>query len=249
MCCIGTKSMKQEVQKMKKLIALLLAALMCLSLCACGEDEKPAETPSMQNNNTGISSGNENESGEATAPATESTPATTAPSEPGLELSDDLADFTVSIEGVVYQLPCGVDQLLNNGWSEGREYTYEVAANKSGALELWNEAGKSIRIAVWNPGPDPKTYNECMIWKIGESIWASDSEDATVLVAGGFEISADFSEQEVIAAFGGEENEHYNNTTSYGLNYDYETGNYLFKGQSESWNITVSYDAIRELEE
>ena len=170
---------------------------------------------------------------------------------PGLELSDDLADFTVSIEGVVYQLPCGVDQLLNNGWHEdtGREYTYEVAANKSVALELWNESGKSISIAVWNPGPDTKTYNECMIWKISESIWASDSEDATVLVAGGFEISADSSEQEVIAAFGGEENEHYSNTTSYGLDYDYEAVDYLFKGLSESWNITVSYSAISELEE
>ena len=247
MCCIGTKTRKREVMKMKKLIALLLAALMCLSLCACGEDDTPDESQSAPNPSTD----NVGSPTQSTPQGTESTPVTTTPPVPGLELSDDLADFTVSIEGVVYQLPCGVDQLLNNGWHEdtGREYTYEVAANKSVALELWNESGKSISIAVWNPGPDTKTYNECMIWKISESIWASDSEAATVLVAGGFEISADSSEREVIAAFGGEENEHYSNTTSYGLHYDYEAVDYLFKGLSESWNITVSYSAIRELEE
>ena len=240
------KNIKEE-NKMKKLIALLLAALMCLSLCACGEDDTPDESQSAPNPSTD----NVGSPMQSTPQGTESTPVTTTPPVPGLELSDDLADFTVSIEGVVYQLPCGVDQLLNNGWHEdtGREYTYEVAANKSVALELWNESGKSISIAVWNPGPDTKTYNECMIWKISESICASDSEDATVLVAGGFEISADSSEQEVIAAFGGEENEHYSNTTSYGLDYDYEAVDYLFKGLSESWNITVSYSAIRELEE
>ena len=224
---------------MKKLI-VLLAILMCVSLCACGEGSADSDKNQASSSN----SSEQNHS-------TQEQPATTVPTKPSIELSNDLADFTVSIEGVVYQLPCGVDQLLNNGWHEdtGREYTYEVAANKSVALELWNESGKSISIAVWNPGPDTKTYNECMIWKISESIWASDSEDATVLVAGGFEISADSSEQEVIAAFGSEENEHYSNTTSYGLHYDYEAVDYLFKGLSESWNITVSYSAIRELEE
>ncbi len=233
---------------MKKVVCLFFAIAMCMCLFACGEDDKPEETQSVQNPSSSNSAGNEVDPEQTTTQGTENT---TDPVTPGIELSDDLADFTVSIEGVVYQLPCGVDLLLNNGWREdmGREYTYEVAANKSVPMELWNESGKSISITVWNPGPDTKTYNECMIWKIGESIWASDSEDATVLVAGGFEISADFSEQEVIAAFGGEENEHYGNTTSYGLSYDYETGNYLFKGLSESWNITVSYSAIRELEE
>lgn len=234
---------------MKKLIALLLAAMMCLSLCACGGNPASGETQAPAENIQGSTNA-------PTAVQTEGTPETTAPTtqpatEPGIELSDDLADFTVSIDGIVYQLPCCVDLLLNDGWYEdmGREYTYEVAANDSVKMELWNDSGKSISIAVWNPGPDTKTYNECMIWKISESIWASNSEDATVLVAGGFEISADLSEQEVITAFGGEENEHYKNSTSYGLSYDYETGNYLFKGRSESWNITVSYSAIRELEE
>ena len=33
------------MNKMNKLIALLLAALLCVALCACGAKEKPAETP------------------------------------------------------------------------------------------------------------------------------------------------------------------------------------------------------------
>lgn len=232
---------------MKKLIALLLAVLMCLSLCACGEDSESGETQapntSDHSSTTAPTAGQTDGAVETTAPVTQPT------TQPGLALSDDLADFTVSIEGVVYQLPCGVDQLLNNGWSEGREYTYEVKAGDTVTMELYlNDTNKSIGVEVFNPGTETRTYNECIIRQIKESTFGGDCE---VLIAGGFDVHAADTYQTVTGALGGEENEHYNNSTSYGLYYQYENGHYLFQNLDESahtWAIIIEWGALRAFE-
>lgn len=228
---------------MKKLIALLMAVLTCVALCACVEDTDSSEPAVSAAESVGSVSGTTDSKAEE---STESS------AEPGISLSDDLADFTVSIEGVVYQLPCGVEQLLNNGWTHEKASTFEIAAEKTGMLELWNGSDKSVSITVYNPGPDTKTYNECMILEITESIWASDSQDAEVLIAGGFDVNNNMTTEAVTAAFGADENEHYHNSDSYGLYYEYDLGHYLFADLDEAaakWSIKLNKSVIRELAE
>lgn len=246
---------------MKKWIAMLLAVVMCFALAACGgssstpESIAPAPESSQPTGEPEAPVQSDAGSSEDTeAPAESETPAQPEPEpeEPGIELSSDLADFTVSIEGVVYQLPCGVDQILNDGWSEGREYTYEVKADGTCKLELWNENNKSISVTVFNPSSKAKLYSDCMILEITPSIWASASEDAVVLIAGGFDLNANLTNEAVIGAFGGEENEHYNNSSSYGLYYEFDIGHYLFTNLGESsaqWAIKIDKSAIRELDQ
>ena len=99
---------------MKKVVALLLAVAMCACLCAHGEGEQPNESQSIPS--TGTPAGNESEPGETTTPATESASFTSAVTESVSDQGDDLADLVVSIDGSVYQLPCTVQLLLDDGW-------------------------------------------------------------------------------------------------------------------------------------
>lgn len=184
---------------MKKLIALLLAAVMCLSLVACGGDQKPEDTQSMQNSNTVAPNGNAGESGETTAPVTESTAATT----PGIELSDDLADFTVSIEGVVYQLPCSPQVFFDSGWLPESAWVleddYVYPGDSTGSLDLYKEGeNKEIGLRICNLSKNDKPLRECIVIEIYNEV----DTDVEFTLGGGFALTDAVTEQSVFSVMG-----------------------------------------------
>lgn len=221
---------------MKKLIALLLAVLMCLSLCACGKDSASVETqaPPNQPQNTNPAPEQNN-----TAPTEGGN--TETPSKPGIALSDDLADFTVSIDGTVYQFPCSVQSMLDDGWKSGlgdQLYTREVEPDEDIQFALFRgeiEDSRPIFIHAYNPGKSARPINECMIVQITE-----ESDKTEVILAGGFKLSDNLTLEDIIDQYGEGSSEESHGENWY--KYYFDSGYYVFvikDGHFSWWDIIL----------
>ena len=216
---------------MKKLIALLLAVLMLVSLCACGNDTDSGETTGTPTN------------GATNPPATDgTTPAETNPGETettptqsGLELSDDFADCMVMIEGIVYQLPCNAQVFIDNGWIPEAEWVldddYEVSGGESIGCDMFKDDGsKEIGLKVYNPGKDGRSFGECIVYKVYNEV----DTDVEFVLSGGFELTAAVTAQNVFDIFG--EDYSYNQ-----FNGDWY--NYSFPGKV-TYTFTIKEDSL-----
>lgn len=194
MCCFGTNLIKESMRSktMKKLIPLLLAVLMCVSLCACGGDAEPGESQSAQNPGGSVDSTPGNSEPEQTGSA------------PSLTLSDDPADFTVSIDGIVYQLGDSMDTLLNDGWIPKSGYVleddYSIPAGEKRGVVIYQKNDKNNAITVWSyyPGTEASVYCDGIILGFARE---ADST-AEVVLAGGLKLDHNLTLQEVIRVFG-----------------------------------------------
>lgn len=179
---------------MKKLIALLLAAMLCLSLCACGGDA-PAETQSGETaTNQDSSIDSTNGQTDATVPAETTAPAT----EPGIALSDDPADFTFSIDGVVYQFPCSPLMFFDNGWLPVMDWIleddYEYPADAKGIIDLYKEGeNKKITLQVCNLSENAEPLGEVIV--IGISGYTDT--DVEITLGGGFTLTSTATVEDV----------------------------------------------------
>lgn len=185
---------------MKRLIALLLAVLMCLCLCACGEDDTSGEAPATKAPGGSIDSTTGNTESEQAGSDEETTAPTTAP---GLELSDDLADFTVSIEGVVYQLPCSPQVFLDNGWLPESDWVleddYMYPGDSQGSLDLYKEGeNKEIGLRICNLSNNEKPLSEIIV--IG--IYNEVDTDVEFTFGGGFAVTDNVTENTVFSVMG-----------------------------------------------
>lgn len=173
MCETPHKSHKRkyEVIKMKKLIALLLATVMCLSLVACGEDT-PGETVADPNQN--VQSGNEDPNATQDDNTNDDTANDNDASDdaaPGITLSDDLADFTVSIDGTVYQFPCSVQTFLDDGWQIVQKQVlaedYLVEPGKTANTSAYRKSdSETIFLQIYNPGQKACKFSECTVFGV-----------------------------------------------------------------------------------
>ena len=69
-----------------------------------------------------------------------------------LQISDDLYDFTFTLEGVIYQLPFAFTQLEENGWTISSSY-YSSSTNIPGMdKESFSmvKDGKQIYVSAYN---------------------------------------------------------------------------------------------------
>lgn len=226
---------------MKKVAALFLAIAMCACLLACGKDEMPNESQPVSN--TGTPTGNESEPGEATAPATESMPSTPALTESELTLTNDLADLIVSIDGSVYQLPCTVQSLLDDGWQLDlgkKSDTQEINPSRDISLHLYRgekDEYRGIYVVARNLGDSACPINECTIVRIAAVNLVSDSAEA--IFAGDFQLSEDLTLDDIIAQYG--EGTPKDQMGDIWYHYGFERGYYVFAIEDNHlswWQIT-----------
>lgn len=69
---------------------------------------------------------------ETTPPATTPPPATTTPPAPEVTISDNWKDFTIELDGHVYQLPCRYEEFAKNGFVIGTSYSDVQETDKLG---------------------------------------------------------------------------------------------------------------------
>ena len=155
----------------------------------------------------------------STAPTTEKTAATTADTgteqttvpataqttaDPdSLTLSDNLADYTFSIDGVVYQIPCDYSLMVLRGWSisqySDKKETDMVGGEDSVYFTMVKNESK-MTVEAYNPGRTACTVKECKIGGINVTGYNTDS---FVMAKN---IKLDSSVEEVKKAFGNPEN-------------------------------------------
>lgn len=218
---------------MKKGFSLFLAITMCAWLFAGCTDEGSA-APS-----TGTVAGNE-----STPPAAETLPPTTTESaESELALTNDLADLIVSIDGTVYQLPCTVQTLLDDGWQSdlGEEiYTKELNRSRDISFHLFRgekDSCRRIYVVAHNLGDSACPINECTIVRIAAANLVSDSAEA--ILAGGFKLSEDLTLDDIIAQYG--EGVPKEQLDEIWYHYGFESGYYVFSIDDNRltwWQIT-----------
>ena len=104
-----------------------------------------------------------------------------------IEMSDDLMDFTVQLEGVVYQFPCKYTDLTANGWtisSSGYSDTALMIGGGSDSFDM-SQNGKRITVTAYNLSGNATPIADCLI--AGISCEAADG--AEVVLAKGVNLA------------------------------------------------------------
>ena len=80
-------------------------------------------------------------------------------------MSDNLLDYTFSLDGVVYQLPFRYELLTKNGWTiSDSDYADDTPiAGMSDESFYMAKNGKELYVSVFNPGGNVQTIAECMV--------------------------------------------------------------------------------------
>ena len=143
------------------------------------------------------------------------------------ELGDDLLSYTVELDGSLYQLPCPVSALLENGWTIDENNSDQViSAGSFGWVALVKE-GFSFSEMVSNDAAYATSPENCWI----ESLSAGDyGMEVEMNLPGGYTIG--MSEDDLIAALEAD-----------GIAYEVEdSGSYrYYRAGEDSWNMVCFY--------
>ena len=190
---------------MKKFISLMLSLVLVISLAGCGKDiaetaeesTEPAETTTEETKAKATKESTKETTAETTAETTvETTEATDKPVNAGT-LSDDLYDFTIALNDVVYTLPCLYTEIETNGWKGdfGAETMdpgyYDIVNAKNGDVTMCFDLA--------NLGVDTIAYADGYIGGLTYGILENDKGCTLELAKG---ITYGSAKDEVIAAYG-----------------------------------------------
>ena len=172
---------------MKKVICVILGIMLVLPLWACNDGiknivsdpERSAEIPMPEFGN--IEAPEPNQGAAASG-----------------DISGNLLDCEVSIDGAVYKLPCKYSEFEANGW-EIEEDPGKIEPNKYASLDLMKDRSK-IRVSVTNFGGNVVSVNDCHVTNLylDGSNYGLNGMDAFIAKGITFGASID----EVKAAFG-----------------------------------------------
>ena len=195
------------------LAAIAIIILICVLVLGSDDDVTPAETDDKTT-----------QSGTAAVPEDDVTEndVTEAPA----VMSDDLFDFTVEIEGVVFSLPCKYDEFASEGWtisSTGYSDVMELAGGGYETISM-SKNGKRIKIMSFNPSGNAMAIKDSLIG--GISFYLDDGVD--VKLAKGITINS--TVEQIMEAYGSP------NTTN-----EYENRTTLTYTGNDPYSIVVSF--------
>ena len=134
-------------------------------------------------------------------------------------LSENIYDFQVEIEGVVYQLPMHVKNLLDNGWAfADKGETLQPNHYTLGNIEM-KQGNKVFDIALYNPDIVTQPFENCYVIKTSFDPKPYNAEAPAVKFAKGITMAA--GSDEIKAAYG-EPSDLYSSDTSYYMTYEYD---------------------------
>ncbi len=95
----------------------------------------------------------------------QTTESTTTPDDKEIVMSDELFDFTFTLEGVVYQLPCKYETLTKNGWtisSSGYNSETKIEGNSYDSFYMAKD-GRKVTVYAYNMSGNVKAIKDCKI--------------------------------------------------------------------------------------
>ena len=222
----------------KKIVTVALTTAMAVSsLTGCGTTIESSSTEA-------VSSSVESE--ETTANESETASTDTAKednSKEATELSTDLFSWQVSIDGVIYTLPCEFSEFEKNGWElfvkKGHEDEGIMGANCNGSIEM--KKGED-RITVWlqNTTDEDLDYSKCPVVEV-ELFLEKIKSDMEVVFPNNLVASKDITKEEVIEKYGepAEEFEAVEKDPTCALFYQHEDNDYKTR-KYKDWAIAFT---------
>lgn len=223
----------------KKTLALLLAISCTLSMAACGASGGSGDTSAADEAREALAEAFEEEEPEEEVeeeePEAEEEPEVEeeaeveeepeekepkkAASVPG-ELSDDLYDFQVSIDGTVYQFPMWYSDFEALGWKYDGDNTQTLSSNQYTLTEVWKKDGVRVYTRFANLSMNTVPFSESMVAGITlEDYYVKDS-GWEIIMPGGIQWGVSNAD-DIIAAYGDPSND-YDGDLYYKLTYDYD---------------------------
>ena len=156
------------------------------------------------------------------------------------ELSTDLFSWQISIDGVVYTLPCEFSEFEKNGWELFVEEEHEddgiMGTNCHGSIEM--KKGED-RITVWlqNTTDEDLEYSKCPVVEV-ELFLEKIKSDMEVVFPNNLVASKDITKEEVIEKYGepAEEIEAVEKDPTCALFYQHEDNDYKTR-KYKDWAI------------
>ena len=178
--------------------------------------------------------------------ASEEVPEEIAAYEAPSELGDDLMAYVVEFDGALYQLPCPVSALLENGWSLDENATEEsISAHNTGWVYFVKD-GTTFHVLARNSADYATIPENCWVEELSASDY--DKEGLIRLVGG---IGLGTTEEELLAALdaAGIEYETYDGTSyiSYTIGEDYWNG-YTFYVYKDAEGTAHNLGEVYEIE-
>lgn len=130
-------------------------------------------------------------------------------------LSDNLFDFTVSIEGKIYTFPAPYSEFAKNGWKGDDIDSLEIEPNSYNSEGLV-KGKKSLWVTFANFDQDVLPYSECLVAGIKVEDSYNDNP-AKVVISKGISLGSTYDE--VIKAFG-EPDDEYKNDDQITISYE-----------------------------
>ena len=189
------------MKNIRRVLAVSLTIIMCLCFAACGNDSNTSDE-STDTNNDVVSENKTDIANKYVGP----------------EMSNELFDFTVKIDGTVYTVPAKLSDFLNSGW----KYSYDNPEEKDVFGEniesdsFTNKNG-SLRFIVSNFSGNTKKFKDCKISKLDYSF--SDWNNCTIELSKGLILEKDKTAPQDVINKWGEPTETY--TSKYGTTLEY----------------------------
>lgn len=249
----------------KKVLALLLAISCALSMAACGalgDNKSPSAADEARE-----ALANEFEESEAEEeqeveeepeeePEVEEEPeeepdSAEKPMQPARvpgELSDDLYDFQISIDGTVYQFPMWYSEFEALGWEYDGDPTNTLSSNQYTFSEVWKKDGIRIYTRLANLSMNTVPFSESMVAGISLEKYNLQDCDWDIILPGGIQWGVSNAD-DIIAAYG-DPTDDYDSDMYYKLTYEYdwyrEINLYVYK--EEGVLLEIDIENIVELE-
>lgn len=203
----------------KKLLALLLAISCTLSMTACGEsgaedtavnemtEEKEEEVEVAEPEHPEREAGSvEEETEEVKEEAKEKDTAEEKPekkeaAQAPAELSDDLYDFQVSIDGTVYQFPMWFSDFEALGWEYDGDETETLSSNQYTFTQVWKKDGCKVYTRFANLSMNTVPFSESMVAGITLEEYNLKDCDWEILLPGGIQYGVSNAD-DIKAAYG-----------------------------------------------
>lgn len=216
----------------KKVLALLLMISYTLSMTACGEsgvedtavneiteekEEEAAEPERPDREARSVEEETEEVKEEDTAKEkTEKKEAAQTPA----ELSDDLYDFQVSIDGTVYQFPMWFSDFAALGWEYDGDETETLSSNQYTFTQVWKKDGCKVYTRFANLSMNTVPFSESMVAGITLEEYYLKDCDWEILLPGGIQYGV--SNADDIKAAYGDPTSDYDGDLYYKMTYEYD---------------------------
>ena len=211
---------------MKKQVLILLAALCCLCMVACGGDAQTGTKPTAAPSNSGSSNVSDNSGSNAGTEQIPDSDAPVATPTPGI-VYEDIYTFEVAIAGRTYSFPTWVSELTAKGWTAKSDLSETLKADDDDTIYLEKD-GTTYIFRVYNFSMNEVPLEECVITGFRtDEFYFANGEFPDVVLPTGIKLGVS-TKEEILATYGEQTDSYESDTDDYQvLFYEYDRDHYV----------------------